>query len=96
MCALPRSEPDRLAVVCAVLQDRLSAVLDQIAPDDASALLAVRGEDATLHLLGVASRALPGTVPVSDLGLGNGATVGDLLLELSSRSVAPTTPLALA
>ncbi|MFE2025282.1 helix-turn-helix transcriptional regulator [Streptomyces hygroscopicus] len=96
VCTLPRSEPDRLAVVCAVVQDRLSAVLDQIAPDDASALLAVRGEDATLHLLGVASRALPGTVPVSDLGLSNKATVGDLLLELSSRSVAPTRPLALA
>ncbi|MEU7241248.1 hypothetical protein [Streptomyces sparsogenes] len=46
-------------MVCALVQDRLSAVLDQIAPDDASALLAVRGEDTTLHLLGVASRALP-------------------------------------
>lgn len=95
VCTLPRSEPDRLAVVCAVVQDRLSAVLDQIAPDDASALLAVRGEDDTLHLLGVASRALPGTVPVSELGLSSMATVGDLLLVLSSRSVAPTTPLAL-
>ncbi|KAK1186071.1 hypothetical protein B7755_018790 [Streptomyces sp. NBS 14/10] len=96
VCTLPRSERDRLAVVCAVVQDRLSAVLDQIAPDDASALLAVRGEDDTLHLLGVASRALPGTVPVSELGLSNMATVGDLLLVLSSRSVALTTPLALA
>ncbi|MGW3570540.1 hypothetical protein ACWDSL_42875 [Streptomyces sp. NPDC000941] len=71
-------------------------MLDQIAPDDASALLAVRGEDDTLHLLGVASRALPGTVPVSELGLSNMATVGDLLLVLSSRSVVLTTPLALA
>ncbi|MFJ2731632.1 helix-turn-helix transcriptional regulator [Streptomyces sp. NPDC087317] len=96
VAALPRSERDRLSVVCAVVQDRLSAVLEQIAPDDASALLAVRGDDADLRLLGVASRALPGTVPVSQLGLGSKATVGDLLLELSSRSVEPTTPLALA
>ncbi|WP_246203506.1 helix-turn-helix transcriptional regulator [Streptomyces tailanensis] len=96
VAALPRSEPDRLSVVCAVVQDRLSAVLEQIAPDDASALLAVRGDETGLHLLGVASRAMPGTVPVSELGLSGNATVGDLLLELSSRSVEPTTPLALA
>ncbi|MFE2601226.1 helix-turn-helix transcriptional regulator [Streptomyces sp. NPDC059396] len=93
IATLPRTEPDRLTVVCAVVQDRLSAVLEQIAPDDASALLAVRG-DKGLELLGIASRALPGTVPVSDLGLGSDATVGDLLLELSHRSVAA--PLALA
>ncbi|MDT3395712.1 hypothetical protein RKE29_03445 [Streptomyces sp. B1866] len=96
VATLPRTEPDRLAVVCAVVQDRLSAVLEQITPDDASALLAVRGEGAELRLLGVASRPLPGAVPVSELGLSDQATVGDLLLALSSRSVAPTTPLALA
>ncbi|NBM14775.1 AlpA family transcriptional regulator [Streptomyces sp. GC420] len=96
VAALPRSEPDRLSVVCAVVQDRLSAVLEQIAPDDASALLAVRGDDTVLHLLGVASRALPGTVPLSRLGLSGNATVGDLLLVVASGSVEPTTPLALS
>ncbi|GAA2505768.1 hypothetical protein GCM10010406_48040 [Streptomyces thermolineatus] len=96
IAALPRSEPHRLTVVCAVVLDRLSIVLEQVAPDDLSALLAVQGGAGELHLIGIAAQQLPGTVPIAELGLTAEATVGDLVLLLANGRVASGTPLAIA
>jgi predicted DNA-binding transcriptional regulator AlpA len=96
VAALPRSDPDRLIVTCAVLTDRLDFVLEQIAPDGVSGLLAVRVDDGELQLIGVASRALPGTRPIAELGLSGAATVGDLVLQLTHGGVASNVPLALS
>ena len=95
VAALPRTEPDRLVVVCAVLSDPLRTVLDEIAPDDVSGLVAVRIEN-ELKLIGVASRGLSGTRPIGELGLTTAATVGDLVLALAATEHVSPAPLALA
>jgi predicted DNA-binding transcriptional regulator AlpA len=96
--ALPRVEQSRLVVACALPTDKLRTVLEQIAPDDVSGLLATRVGDGELKLIGVASRELPGTRPIAELGLSQDATVGDLLLQLAQDAGqdAPPAPLALA
>ncbi|MER6100770.1 hypothetical protein ABT115_00115 [Streptomyces sp. NPDC001832] len=93
--AFPRAERQRMTVVCAVLPDRLSAVVERIRSDDAGVVLAFQGEKNELHLMPVAARDVPGARPVSELGLGDDATVGDLLLVVANGAVQPTTPLAL-
>ncbi|WP_181768583.1 helix-turn-helix transcriptional regulator [Streptomyces albidus (ex Kaewkla and Franco 2022)] len=96
--ALPRMEHSRLVVACALPTDRLRTVLEQITPEDMSGLLATRVDEGELKLIGVASRALPGTRPIAELGLSQEATVGDLLLQLAQgdgEDSSPT-PLALA
>lgn len=93
--ALPRTDKDRLVIACAVLADPLRTVLDQIAPDDVSGLLAVRVGESELKLVGVASRPIPGTRPISELGLTPEATVGDLVLELAHAEHASSVPLTL-
>lgn len=93
--ALPRTEPDRLVVACALLTDKLRTVLEQIAPDDVTGLLATRVEDGELRLVGVASRMLPGTRPISELGLSAEATVGDLILQLAHQENPSPAPLTL-
>ncbi|OKK19878.1 hypothetical protein AMK09_14690 [Streptomyces sp. CB02488] len=93
--AFPRPERQRLTVVCAVLPDRLSAVAERIRADETGVVLAFQGEKNELHLMRVAAREVPGARPVSELGLGDDATVGDLLLVVANGAVQPTTPLAL-
>lgn len=93
--AFPRAERQRLTVVCAVLPDRLSAVVERIPADDAGVVLAFQGKKNELRLMAVAAREVPGARPVSELGLGDDATVGDLLLVVANGAVQPTTPLAL-
>ncbi|MET8325440.1 hypothetical protein [Streptomyces sp. NPDC005181] len=93
--AFPRAERQRLTVVCAVLPDRLSAVVARIREDETWVMLAFQGEKNELHLMPVAARDVPGARPVSELGLGDDATVGDLLLVVANGAVEPTTPVAL-
>jgi predicted DNA-binding transcriptional regulator AlpA len=96
--APPRVEPSRLVVACALPTDRLRYVLGHIARHDVGGLLATRVDGAELRLIGIASRALPGTRPLEELGLTQDATVGDLLLQLphGEGEDAAATPLALA
>lgn len=94
--ALPRVEQSRLVVACALPADKLRTVLEQIAPDDVSGLLATRVGDGELKLIGVASRELPGTRPIAELGLSQEATVGDLLLQLAQGDGEDSSPLPLA
>ncbi|WP_344326809.1 hypothetical protein [Streptomyces macrosporus] len=96
VAALPRNEPHRLVIVCAVLLDRLEHVLHRLGPHDVSGVLAVRTGEGTIHLTSIASVPLPGTVPITGFGLTGEATVGDLVLLQANGTVAPTTPLALA
>ncbi|PZT74365.1 MULTISPECIES: helix-turn-helix transcriptional regulator [unclassified Streptomyces] len=93
--AFPRAERQRLTIVCAVLPDRLSAVVERISQDETWVMLAFQGEKNELHLMPVAARELPGARPVSELGLGDDATVGDLLLVVANGAVQPATPLTL-
>ncbi|MFC4493883.1 helix-turn-helix transcriptional regulator [Streptomyces ovatisporus] len=96
--ALPRMEQSRLVVACALPADKLGTVLEQIATADVGGLLATRVGEGELKLIGVASRDLPGTRPISELGLSPEATVGDLLLQLAQcddEDPSPT-PLAVA
>jgi predicted DNA-binding transcriptional regulator AlpA len=95
VAALPRTEPERLVVVCAVLSDPLRTIIDEITPDDVCGLVAVRVET-ELRLIGVASRALCGTRPIGELGLSTAATVGDLVLALAGTERVSAGPLALA
>jgi hypothetical protein len=90
--ALPRMERSRLVVACALPTDKLRTVLEQIAPDDVAGLLATQVEDGELKLIGVASRELPGTRPIAELGLSQEATVGDLLLQLAQTDCGETSP----
>lgn len=93
--ALPRAERQRLTVICAVLPDRLDAVADRIG-EQTYVVLAFQGKGNELRFARVAVRELPGTRPVSELGLGADATVGDLLLVIENGAVTPTTPVAVA
>jgi hypothetical protein len=95
LMALPRDNQHRLAVVCAVLLDPLKFVLGQLGSDQ-SGVLAVLAEDDSLRVMPIASVELPWSAPISDLGLSDDATVGDLVLALRSASVSPSTPLVLA
>lgn len=95
VAGLPRTEENRLVVVCAVLCDPLRTVLDEIAPDDVAGLVAVRVEN-ELKLIGVASQGLSGTRPIGELGLSTAATVGDLVLAMTASDLASSAPLALA
>lgn len=95
LMALPRDNRHRLAVVCAVLLDPLKFVLEQLGSDQ-SGVLAVLTEDDSLRVMPIASVKLPWSAPISDLGLSDDATVGDLVLALRSAPVSPSTPLVLA
>ncbi|MFD0290843.1 helix-turn-helix transcriptional regulator [Streptomyces sp. NPDC127118] len=94
--AFPRVEHQRLTVVCAVLPDRLGEVAARISSDESAVILAYQGRENELHLTPVTAREVPGARPVSALGLGPDATVGDLLLVITNREVAPTTPVTVA
>lgn len=93
--AFPRAVRQRLTVVCAVLPDRLSDVVARIRQDESWVMLAFQGKRSELRLMPVAARDVPGARPVSELGLGDDATVGDLLLVTVNGAVQPTTPVAL-
>ncbi|MFE7116099.1 helix-turn-helix transcriptional regulator [Streptomyces sp. NPDC057654] len=95
IAALPRGEQHRLTIVCAVLLDPLASVLEQLGPDDVSALVAVQGTEGDLNLVGVSVQSLPGTKPITALGLTDEATVGDLVLLTTNGTVDHTTPLSL-
>ena len=94
--AFPRAERQRLTVICAVLSDRLTTVAARIARDETWVMLAYQGEESGLYLTPVTARRVPGSRPVSALGLGPEATVGDLLLVIANGSVSPTTPVTVA
>ncbi|MFF8912294.1 helix-turn-helix transcriptional regulator [Streptomyces sp. NPDC015032] len=94
--AFPRAERQRLTVICAVLPDRLDEVAARISSDESAVILAYQGRENELHLTPVTAREVPGARPVSALGLGPDATVGDLLLVITNREVAPTTPVTVA
>lgn len=99
IAAIPRTEDQRLTVVCAVLPDRLSSVVSRIGHDELWAVLAYQGAAGELRLQPVGTAKAPGAVPVSSLGLGRDATVGDLLLVQTNGPddipVTPTTPVGL-
>lgn len=91
---VPRTEQQRLTVVCAVLTDRLSSVVSRIGHDEVWAVLAFQGAESELHLQPVGTADAPGAVPVSRLGLGRDATVGDLLLvQANGPDDSPVTPI---
>ncbi|QNP62637.1 helix-turn-helix transcriptional regulator [Streptomyces genisteinicus] len=96
---VPRAEHQRLTVVCAVLPDRLSSVISRIGHDEVWAVLACQGAKGELHLQPVGTAKAPGAVPMSELGLGREATVGDLLLVQTNgpdgTPVPPITPVGL-
>lgn len=96
---VPRAEQHRLTVVCAVLTDRLSSVVSRIGHDEVWAVLAYQGAEGELHLQPVGTAKAPGAIPVSSLGLGRDATVGDLLLVQTNgpddMPVTPITPVGL-
>jgi len=96
---VPRTEQRRLTVVCAVLPDRLTSVVSRIDHDEVWAVLAYQGAEGELHFQPVGTAKAPGAVPVSQLGLGRDATVGDLLLVQTNGPddipVTPTTPVGL-
>ncbi|BFO20344.1 hypothetical protein SHKM778_67320 [Streptomyces sp. KM77-8] len=96
---VPRTERQRLTVVCAVLTDRLSSVVSRIGHDEVLAVLAFQGAESELHLQPVGTPQAPGAVPISRLGLGRDATVGDLLLVQTNGPddipVTPITPVGL-
>lgn len=94
--AFPRPERYRLAVVCAVPSDRLSAVVKRFGTEEACGVLAVQGERTELHLIPVSVRRLPGTRPITELGLSASATVGDLILQLVNGTASPTVPVTLS
>ncbi|MFF3455857.1 helix-turn-helix transcriptional regulator [Streptomyces sp. NPDC002730] len=94
--AFPRAEHQRLTVVCAVLPDRLDTVASRIGRDETWVILAFQGRENELYLPPVSAREIPGSRPVSELGLGRDATVGDLLLVIDNGAVSPTTPVAVA
>jgi predicted DNA-binding transcriptional regulator AlpA len=94
--AFPRAERQRLTVICAVLPDQLGTVVSCIGHDETYVILAYQGEDNELYLTPVAATPVPGSRPVSELGLGSGATVGDLLLVIVNGTVSRTTPVTVA
>ncbi|MER5751002.1 hypothetical protein [Streptomyces sp. NPDC002088] len=93
---LPRAEPRRVTVMCAVLTDRLDNVAARISKDETWVVLAFQSKENQLQFTPVTAREIPGARPVSDLGLGPDATVEDLLLVIENGRVAPTTPVAVA
>ncbi|MGW2131100.1 helix-turn-helix transcriptional regulator [Streptomyces coelicoflavus] len=96
---VPRTERQRLTVVCAVLTDKLSSVVSRIGHDEVWAVLAFQGAEDELRLQPVGTAHAPGAIPVSALGLGRDATVGDLLLVQTNgpddSPVPPLTPVGL-
>lgn len=97
--AFPRLEQQRFTVVCAVLTDRLGSVVSRIGHDEVWAVLAFQGAEGELRLQPIGTAEAPGAVPVSALGLGRDATVGDLLLVQTNgpddTPVTPMTPVGL-
>ena len=89
---LPRANQHQMTIVCAVLLDRLDFIVGQLGGEAAGVIAVVAGES-EVRLLPIASVLLPGSVPISDFGLGPDATVGDLVLALDHSLVGPTTPL---
>ncbi|MFJ2745611.1 helix-turn-helix transcriptional regulator [Streptomyces sp. NPDC087440] len=96
IAAVPRMERQRLTVICAVLPDRLDEVAARIGGDETTAILAWQGEEDQLHFVPVTTRYIPGSRPISELGLGRDATVGDLLLVITNGVVTETTPVTVA
>ncbi|WP_328770191.1 helix-turn-helix transcriptional regulator [Streptomyces sp. NBC_00286] len=94
--ALPRKDSHRLKVVCSVLLDPLSKVVEQLGPEELSGALAAISPEGELHLTPIAATRLPGTVPIQELGLGKSATVGDLILLQRNGRIDRGTPLALS
>ncbi|GAB3170516.1 helix-turn-helix transcriptional regulator [Streptomyces incanus] len=99
IAAIPRTEQQRLTVVCAVLPDRLSSVVARIGHDEVWAVLAYQGAEGELRLQPVGTAKASGAIPVASLGLGPDATVGDLLLVQTNgpddTPVTPITPVGL-
>lgn len=89
---LPRANQHQITIVCAVLLDRLAFIVGQLG-GEAAGVIAVMAGESEVRLLPIASVLLPGSVPISDFGLGLDATVGDLVLALDHSLVGPTTPL---
>lgn len=90
----PHGRRRQVSVVCAVLLDPLTFVLEQLG-GETSGFLAVLTDDDELHCVPIASERLPGTMPIVDFGLTNDATVGDLVLLLRNGRVSSASPLAL-
>lgn len=95
LVAVPRENQHQLTVVCSVLLDPLRFVAEQLGAE-LSGVLAVMTTDSELRLVPFARALLPGAVPISELGLGSDATVGDLILAQIDSSVSPASPLVLA
>ncbi|MGW1237594.1 MULTISPECIES: helix-turn-helix transcriptional regulator [unclassified Streptomyces] len=92
---LPRKDRHRLKIVCAVLLDPLSKVIEKLGPNELSGALAVISDEGELHLTPIAATPLPGTVSAASIGLGVNATVGDLVLLQRNGTVRRETPLSL-
>ncbi|MGC5342803.1 hypothetical protein PZB75_06530 [Streptomyces sp. AM 4-1-1] len=95
LASLPRKDPHRLKVVCAVLLDPLSKIIGELGSDELSGALAVISDEGELHMTPIAATPLPGTVPAASIGLGPYATVGDLVLLQRNGTVDRETPLSL-
>ncbi|MFC9158593.1 helix-turn-helix transcriptional regulator [Streptomyces bauhiniae] len=92
---LPRKNSHRLKVVCSVLLDPLSEVVEQLGEGELSGALAAISTEGALHLTPIAVTRLPGTVSVREMGLGKDATVGDLILLQVNGRLDQGTPLSL-
>lgn len=90
----PRDNPHQVTVVCAVPFDSLKFVVEQLGTERMG-VLAVMSDDDEVHITPIASVKLPGTIPATDLGLSDGATVGDLLLVQRSGVAEQRKPLTI-
>jgi hypothetical protein len=94
LLSLPRANQHQITIVCAVLLDRLDFVVQQLS-SELTGVIAVQTHEDQLRFLPISSVQLPWSVPISDLGLGPDATVGDLVLAQDDNLVGPSTPLRL-
>ena len=92
--SLPRRESHRLKVICSVLLDPLSEVMEQLG-DEFSGALAAISSAGELHLTPISATRLPGTLSTQEIGLGKDATVGDLILLQRNGGLDQRTPLSL-
>ncbi|MEU3772380.1 hypothetical protein AB0F11_04020 [Streptomyces sp. NPDC032472] len=93
---LPRRDSHRIKVVCAVLLDPLTKIVDLLGVDEFSGALAVATAPGELHITPISAAPFPGVIPVEELGLGRDATVGDLIMLQRAGKLAEGAPLSLS
>lgn len=88
LASIPRENKHQITVVCAVVLDSLKFVIEQLG-NEVAGVIAVTTDDDELRFIPIASLPLPYTTPVTALGLGADATVGDLVLVTQQQNISP-------